>query len=202
MADVAVIDYGMGNLHSIASALRAVGAEVELVRAGEDLARFDRAVLPGVGAFGRSMAHLREAGLDAAIRAHVDGGRPLLGVCLGFQVLFEDSDELGEHVGLGLVPGHVQRFETKLHVPHVGWNVVRPAPHPLFDGLPDDVHAYFVHSFYPTDVDDDAVIARSEYDGEFVCGVARGSAAGLQFHPEKSGQDGLQMLANFLRWNP
>lgn len=201
-SQVAVIDYGMGNLHSISSALTAVGATVTLVRDGEALRAFDRAVLPGVGAFGRSMQHLEAAGLDAAVRDHVTAGRPLLGVCLGYQVLFESSDELGEHAGLGLVQGRVRRFETDLPVPHVGWNVVRPTPHPLFEGLGEEPHAYFVHSFRSVEVPEANALARSDYDGDFVCAAAAGSAAGVQFHPEKSGPEGLRLLANYLEWSP
>lgn len=202
MADVAVVDYGMGNLHSISSALSEVGAAVTMVSTPEALARFDRVVLPGVGAFGRSMDNLRTAGLDEALRTHVAAGRPLFGVCLGFQVLFEASTELGEHTGLGLVPGRVTRFVTDLHVPHVGWNVVRASGHPLFAGLGEDPHAYFVHSFRPEAVPAAAAIARSEYGGEFVCAVVHGSAAGVQFHPEKSGPEGLRILSNFMAWRP
>lgn len=202
MAEVGVVDYGMGNLHSIGSALAEVGADVTLVRDAAALARFDRVVLPGVGAFGRSMANLRSAGLDEALRAHVTAGRPLFGICLGFQVLFESSDELGEHPGLGLVPGRVTRFVTDLHVPHVGWNVLKPRPHPLLSGLGRAPHAYFVHSFRPEGVPEDVVIARSEYGGDFVCAVARGSAAGVQFHPEKSGPEGLCILRQFIDWRP
>lgn len=202
MADVAVIDYGMGNLHSISSALEAVGAKVELVTDAAGLAAHPRAVLPGVGAFGRSMQHLEAAGLVEGLRAHVAAGRPLLGICLGFQVLFTSSEEHGHHAGLGLVPGRVVRFETDLHVPHVGWNVLRCEAHPLFAGLGPDPHAYFVHSFYPVDVPEDVVVARSEYDGPFVCAVAKGPVLGVQFHPEKSGPEGLSMLARFLEWQP
>jgi len=202
MADVAVVDYGMGNLHSIGSALTEVGATVELVRGAEALARFDRVVLPGVGAFGRSMANLRAAGLDEALVAHARAGRPLLGICLGFQVLFESSAELGQHAGLGLVRGRVERFAPGLHVPHVGWNVVHHEGHPLFAGLGPTPHAYFVHSFRPVDVDPAAVIARSDYGEAFVCAVAQGAVAGVQFHPEKSGPEGLHMLARFCAWTP
>ncbi len=200
---VAIVDYEMGNLRSIANAMRAVGGDVQLVRDAAELDGVEHLVLPGVGAFGASMANLRERGLDVAIREHVAAGRPFLGICLGFQVLFARETEHGEHVGLGLLDGTVSRFETSLHVPHVGWNVLLPRQqHPVLAGLPEGAHMYFVHSFRPVGVDDDAVLAESEYDGRFVCAVARGSLVGTQFHPEKSGRDGLRLLQNFVTWRP
>ena len=200
MSAVAIVDYGMGNLRSLANALRAVGAEPELVEAPERLSEYDRAVLPGVGAFGASMRNLRSVGYDQAIREYVASGRPLLGICLGFQVLFERGTEGGDHEGLGLVPGRVRRFETSLHVPHVGWNAVRTQGHTLWDGLGEAPHMYFVHSYHADDVGADDVIGVTDYGERFVSAVARGNVAGTQFHPEKSGPDGLRVLHNFVRW--
>lgn len=202
MAEVSVIDYGMGNLHSICSALKEVGAQVTVVSTPEALRDAERVVLPGVGAFGRCMQHLQEGGLDVALQEHLQRARPLLGVCLGYQVLFESSDELGLHPGLGVFKGQVRRFVTELSVPHVGWNVVRHRGHPLFAGLSEDPHAYFVHGYKSVQVDPQVAIAHSEYDGPFVCAAAQGTAAGLQFHPEKSGPDGLRMLSCFMSWRP
>lgn len=200
---VGVIDYRMGNLRSIGNALGKVGAEVTFVRDAEELLACDRLVLPGVGAFGASMRNLTDQGLVDAIGEYALSGRPLLGICLGFQVLFEHGTEGGPHDGLGLIGGTVRRFETDLHVPHVGWNVLRPrVEHPLWRSLEPDAHVYFVHSYKPSGVDDEHVIGESEYDGWFCCAVGRDNVVGTQFHPEKSGADGLRILSNFLEWSP
>jgi glutamine amidotransferase len=200
---VTLIDYRMGNLRSIGNALRHVGAEVRVVDSADGLKGAGHVVLPGVGAFGASMRNLAERGLDDALRTHAAQGRPLLGICLGFQVLFDRGTEGGEHRGLGLIGGAVRRFETSLHIPHTGWNELRVVrPHPLLDGISDGEHVYFVHSYHPDAVDPSDVICTSEYDGAFVCGVARGSVVGTQFHPEKSGPAGLKLLSNFLAWSP
>lgn len=201
-ARVVVVDYEMGNLRSIANALRVVGGDVVTSADPDVIARADRLVLPGVGAFGASVDNLRARGLDAAIHAHVDGGRPFLGICLGFQVLFDVGLEHGEHTGLGLFRGTVRRFDTALHVPHVGWNGIQAArPHALLAGLADGTPMYFVHSYHPAQVLAAEVLATAEYDGAFCCAVARDNVAGTQFHPEKSGPDGLRLLANFLAWS-
>lgn len=201
---VAVIDYRMGNLRSIANALRHVGGDVQMVTSGAELADASHVVLPGVGAFGASMRNLAEHGLVDAIHAHVAAGRPLLGICLGFQVLFARGTEHGDHAGLGLVPGTVRRFATTtLHVPHTGWNAVEPTrAHPLLEGLPSGEPMYFVHSFHPDGVADADALATTTYGERFVCAVARDAVAGTQFHPEKSGPAGLRLLANYLSWRP
>ena len=202
MTRVAVVDYDMGNLRSITNALRAVGADVTVVRGAAELCEHDRVVLPGVGAFGAAMAHLHAAGLDEALAEHVDAGRPLFGICIGFQVLFERGLEHGDHTGLGMFGGTVARFRTDLHVPHVGWNALSARPHPLWAGLPDQPHVYFVHSYHPVDVAADVVIGTAAYGEEFACAVARDNVAGTQFHPEKSGPIGLAILRNALEWTP
>ncbi|TVR04388.1 MAG: imidazole glycerol phosphate synthase subunit HisH [Deltaproteobacteria bacterium] len=208
MRTVTLIDYDMGNLRSLANALRAVDADVRIADHGDGLRDARHVILPGVGAFGASMHNLRERHLDHALRHHVDAGRPFLGICLGFQVLFERGTENGRHDGLGLFQGSVDRFDTTLHVPHVGWNVLDTTPHPLLDHLPPAAgpdprpHVYFVHSYRPTDCNPDDVIATSDYDGPFVCAVARDNIVGTQFHPERSGTDGLRILSAFLDWNP
>lgn len=200
---VTIVDYRMGNLHSIANALRAVGATVTLANSPAQLEEAGHVVLPGVGAFGASMANLAQAGLDTALREHARRGRPLLGICLGFQVLFERGTEHGQHSGLGLFAGTVDRFVTRLHVPHVGWNeIVGSQHHPLLARIPDHTHMFFVHSFRPVDTNPRDVLATSDYDGEFCCAVARDNVAGTQFHPEKSGEAGLRLLADFVRWSP
>lgn len=202
MTRVAVVDYDMGNLRSITNALRTVGADVTVVRGADEVRDHDRVVLPGVGAYGAAMDHLRGAGLDEALREHAQSGRPLFGICIGFQVLFERGLEHGDHAGIGLFAGTVARFETDLHVPHVGWNALDARPHALWDGLPDRPHVYFVHSYHPVDVDDDVVIGTAEYGERFACAVARDNVAGTQFHPEKSGPIGLAILRNALEWSP
>ncbi len=198
---VAIVDNLFGNLRSICSAMTALGADVQVVRDAESSS--GHLVLPGVGAFGASVNNLRASGQDEVIRAHVERGDPFLGICLGFQVLFERGSELGQHTGLGIFEGSVDRFQTDLHIPHVGWNVLNPTrEHPLFDGVGAAPHVYFVHSYHANGVAADDAIATSDYGEEFVCAVARDSAAGFQFHPEKSGATGLRMLKNFLEWRP
>jgi imidazole glycerol-phosphate synthase subunit HisH len=204
MAGVLVIDYGMGNLRSIANALRALGVEPTVSDDPRLLYTSERLVLPGVGAFGESMRELEARGLLAPLHDAVRGGKPLLGICLGFQALFDASTEHGDHRGLGYVPGRIERFEgAGLVVPHMGWNrLVFERPHALLEGVPSGAHVYFVHSYRPAEADAGDVLARTDYGGWFVSAVARGNVAGYQFHPEKSGPVGLRLLSNFLTWEP
>lgn len=200
---ITIIDHEINNLASIQNACKALGMDVVLAKTGDDLAHASHVLLPGVGAFGASMEKLHERGLTDAIRQHVDNNRPFLGICLGFQVLFQQGSEGGHHDGVGLFQGSVDRFESKLHVPHVGWNGIDiQQEHPLFDGIASGTHMYFVHSYHPRNVDSADVIACADYGENFVCAVAKGSAAGTQFHPEKSGADGLRLLNNFMNWRP
>lgn len=205
---VAIIDHKISNLRSISNACqRALDAEVRLVRRPEEIRECGHVILPGVGSFGAAMAVLERLGIATALREHAASGRPLFGICLGFQLLFARSEEHGDHEGLGLFTGEVRRFETELHIPHVGWNVFRPRQeHPVFAdlerGRSHEPYVYFVHSYYPRDVDPSVIAGVSEYGDEFVCAVANGSIAGTQFHPEKSGADGLRILKNFLDWRP
>lgn len=203
-----VVEYGMGNIASLSNALRHLGADVVLSADPEVILGAERVLLPGVGAFGRCMHELRARGLVETVRAVIARGQPLLGICLGFQVLFERSTEHvgdeGDHDGLGAIPGAITRFAGPgLVVPHMGWNeVVQTRPHPLFEGIADRAHFYFVHSFRPESAPADWTIGAAEYGGTFPCAVARGSVAGVQFHPEKSGSNGLRLLRNFLAWTP
>ncbi|MCW5863961.1 MAG: imidazole glycerol phosphate synthase subunit HisH [Anaerolineae bacterium] len=201
-----MIDYGGSNLRSAQKALEAVGARVQVTDDPAVVRAAARLVLPGVGAFGAGMAALRARGLAEATVAAVAAGATLLGICLGMQFLFDESEEMGRHAGLGLLAGRVVRFPAglvhdgrPLKVPHVGWNEIEPvgAP-PLLDGIGPAAHTYFVHSFYcaPADVAD--VLATADYGGRFAAIVGRGRVFGYQFHPEKSQRVGLRLLRNYI----
>jgi len=200
IAEAIIIDYGMGNLRSVEKAVAAVGgipvisSNPRIVRAGK------RLILPGVGAFGDAMENLRRAGLDRAIREAVDSGTPLLGLCLGLQLMFTRSEEFGSHQGLNLIPGRVLKFsDPGLRVPHVGWNQIEGAnENPLLRNIPEGSYFYFVHSFYVEPDSPEYVLRRTEY-GHMFCSIAhRENVWGAQFHPEKSQDSGKQLLRNFL----
>ncbi len=203
---VTLIDYGIGNLRSLEKAFQAIGAEVLRTDRPEDLLQARRLVLPGVGAFGACMNELHHRGLIAPIREAARQGIPLLGVCAGLQLLFEESEEHGRHEGLGLLPGRVVRFPDttpdgqRLKVPHMGWNTISyEQPAPLLKGIPDGAYFYFVHSYHAVAANADDVLATTVYGGiSFPAIVGRGHVFGVQFHPEKSQQHGLQILKNFL----
>ena len=196
---IAIADYGIGNLGSVTKAFRHVGAEVALAADPAELRRADALVLPGDGAFAATMAEVQRRAFVPVLREAVDAGRPILGICIGMQVLFEESEEHGRHSGLGLLSGRVRRFDGALPVPHMGWNRLCPRrPHPLLDGIDDGAHVYFVHSYF-CDAAADVVIAASDYGRDFAAMVARGSVLGVQFHPEKSQEVGLRIVANFVR---
>ncbi len=203
---VTIIDYGIGNLRSLEKAFQAVGAEVLRTDRPDALLQARHLILPGVGAFGACMAELRRRNLIEPIHEAVRRGIPLLGICAGLQLLFEESEEHGRHEGLGLLPGRVVRFpETtadgrRLKVPHMGWNTIthhRPAP--LLEGVPDGAYFYFVHAYHAVAANPDDVLATTTY-GEvtFPAVVGRDRVFGVQFHPEKSQQHGLRILRNFL----
>jgi len=195
---IAIVDYGIGNLGSVTKGFRRAGAEVELTGDPALLRRADALVLPGDGAFGATMAEIDGRGLAPLLREAVAAGTPLLGICIGMQVLFEESEEHGRHQGLGLLPGRVRRFDDSLTVPHMGWNTLRARrAHPLLDGVADGSHVYFVHSYY-CDAAEDVVIATSDYGQDFAAIVGRGPVLGLQFHPEKSQAVGQRLVANFV----
>ena len=198
---IAVCDYGVGNLRSVERALERMGATVLLSDDPATLRAADGVVLPGVGAFGAALGALRQRGLDVAVADIAASGRPLLGVCLGFQLLFEHSDESGGHPGLGLLPGRVKRIEAVGHkVPHMGWNELRlVTPSRLLHSLPDGCHMYFVHSYAaPAGGSDGCVVATTSYGGELAAVCERGNVMGTQFHPEKSSSNGLRLYANFV----
>ena len=200
MTLIAVVDYGAGNLVSIEQALRTAGADVRIVDAPEGLTGAGGLVVPGVGAAAPAMAELEDRGLVAPILGWIEAGRPFLGICLGLQLLFESSDEDGAQT-LGVLAGRTRRLERAPTLPHIGWNqVVRTRPHPLFDGIPADADFYFVHSF-AGELDPAATGARlatTEHGGTFTSAVAVGALAGVQFHPERSGVDGVRLLGNFV----
>ncbi len=199
---MAIIDYGVGNLRSVEKAFGAGGAEAVVSSDERVLRGAERLVLPGVGAFRACMEGLKARGFDRLVRERVEQGTPLLGVCVGMQMLFEESEEFGTTRGLGFLRGRVRRFPEGLRVPQVGWNQVGWAqPHPLAEGLGEDPFFYFVHSFYCDTPDDGAVVGRTEYGLTYASVVARGNVCGVQFHPEKSQAAGLRLLKNFAESN-
>ena len=200
---VALVDYGMGNLGSVAKALEKVGFEVRRTNKPEVLEQSDAIVLPGVGAFGDAMKHLEELKLvDTLKREILDRKKPFLGICLGLQLLFEKSYEFGEHKGLGIFEGEVLHFGDRVcKVPHMGWNEIHPKKeHPILDGIPEGSFFYFVHSYFVSPKDKGIVLTETDYDGfYFTSGVAHENIIAFQFHPEKSQRKGLKLLENFKR---
>ena len=211
MPSCAIIDYEMGNLHSIAKAVEHVAPRTR-VRVTSDRGEIldaDRVIFPGVGGIGHCMEALTRSGLDQVVR-EAAASRPLLGICLGMQALLDSSEESGGTVCLGLVPGEVRRFAepltdpasgARLKVPHMGWNQVHHDCHPLWDGIAQDSRFYFVHSYYAAPVRDTDRAASADYGDSFCCALARENLFAVQFHPEKSQRAGLTLLHNFSRWD-
>lgn len=194
-----VIDYGSGNLRSVCKALEAAGSTPTLVTEPSGLAALDAIVVPGVGAFAHCAENLRSTGLWNPVREWALSGRPYLGICLGYQLLFESSEESPGVEGLGVLKGRVVRFpDAALKVPHMGWNTLSNTSGPLYNGLSGDVSMYFVHSYYPVPADSSVVSAWSDYGLSFAAGVSSGALHAVQFHPEKSQSAGLALLRNFL----
>jgi imidazole glycerol phosphate synthase glutamine amidotransferase subunit len=197
---IAVVDYGAGNMVSIEQALTTLGADVTIARDGTALRGADGVVVPGVGAAAPAMVRLDRYGLTAPLRAWIDADRPFLGICLGLQLLFERSDEDGAET-FGVIRGRTARLEDAPTLPHIGWNqVVRRREHRLFDGIANGADFYFVHSYagLPEGGAADAVLATTEHGATFPSAIERGRLLGVQFHPERSGTDGLRLLSNFL----
>jgi glutamine amidotransferase len=204
---VAVVDFGAGNLRSVARALLRSGLEPEVTSDPAAVRRADAVVLPGVGAFADAVVSLRAKGLDDAVREALESGRPYLGLCLGLQVLFSESDEHGTSPGLGLFEGRVERFPDRsadgrrLLVPHIGWNCVTFAgSHPLLRSLPERDFYYFVHAYRAVPARQDLVVGRADYGGPFAAAIARDNAFAVQFHPEKSQGAGKRLLDAFAAW--
>jgi len=197
---VVVVDYGAGNLHSVSRAVVNAGTRPLVTSNPAYLDDAEAVIVPGVGAAADTMSNLRTSGFVEPIREYIASGRPFLGVCMGQQALFDVSEEGGEHECLGILPGRVVRFSNGHKVPHMGWNQVRIVrQHPIFEGIEDGSHFYFVHSYYPRPENPDVVIGETEYGVMFASVIARDNVVATQFHPEKSGETGLRMYANFLK---
>lgn len=195
---IAIIDYGMGNLRSVQKGFEKVGWPAAVVDRPEQLADARGVVLPGVGAFSDAMTRLRESGLDRAVHRVVEAGKPLLGICLGFQLFFEYSEEWELTRGLGIFPGRVRRLPGGVKIPHMGWNHVRMRkPDPLMAGIPDQSAFYFVHSYYVDPAKEDLITGTTSYGVDFASMAGRDNVFGIQFHPEKSSALGLKILQNF-----
>jgi len=201
---IGIVDYNMGNLASVINAFDSVGAKIAVESDPEKLKDYDKLILPGVGAFGDAMEHLKENGMDKAVKEYAKSGKPLLGICLGMQLLFESSEEFGTSQGLGLIEGKVvafdeSKFDQKLKVPHMGWNeLFVQNDSKLFDGLEKEFYLYFVHSFHAV-CDDKYAIGKTYYGYEFVSAVNKNNIYGIQPHPEKSHENGLKIIENFVK---
>ena len=207
---IAIVDYGVGNLFSLQSSLKYIGADVTVTGDASELKAADKIILPGVGAFGDAADKLRSTGLDQVVTAEAEGGKPLLGICLGMQLLFDIGEEYGTHRGLGLIPGRVVSMKGTVpadyKIPHIGWNHLifpesrggdsSPEKSPIFKYIENGDCVYFVHSFYGTDCDE-SVIANTEYGALLTAAVQKDNVYGCQFHPEKSGETGLAILKAF-----
>lgn len=201
---IAIVDYGVGNLFSLCSSFKAIGAEVAVTSDPDVIRSADKIILPGVGAFGDAIKKLKDTGLDKIIIEEAKKGKKLMGICLGMQLLFEKSYEYGEHEGLSLLRGNVVPMENKipseLKIPHIGWNGLHFCKnHPLFKYIKEEDHVYFVHSYYAEDCED-SLLATAEYGRELTAAVVNDNVAGMQFHPEKSGNVGLNILRAFCEW--
>lgn len=198
MTDLAIVDYGVGNLRSVERAFAATGNPATITDDPSVLSQAKGLVLPGVGAFAACMKALSSRGFDALVRERVIGGTPLLGICVGMQMLFDQSEEFGNAAGLGLIPGRVRRLPGEMLVPQVGWNQIRKRNfHPILSRIEDDAFVYFVHSYYCDAGDPEMVVGETDYGISYPSVIGRGDLCGVQFHPEKSQAVGLQMLSNF-----
>jgi glutamine amidotransferase len=200
---IAIVDYNMGNLASVQNAFAKLGEETVVESDPLKFKEYDKLILPGVGAFGDAMEHLRERNMVDALKEFASSTKPMLGICLGMQLLFESSEEFGEHEGLGLIKGHVVRFDNAkfsepLKVPHMGWNRMFTKEHPLFKSLDENHYLYFVHTYHVVCDDKNDIIGTTGYGYEFTSAVAHNNIMGIQPHPEKSHTNGLKILQNFI----
>lgn len=204
ISETVIIDYGMGNLRSVEKTLEAIGCQPTITGDPDAIRSATRLILPGVGAFGDAMENLRKNRLDGAIRESVDRGTPLLGLCLGLQLLFTQSEEFGDHLGLDLIPGKVLKFrDPGLRVPHVGWNQIEGIrSDPLLESIPEGAYFYFVHSYYVEPERADDILSWTDYGHRFCSIASRGNVWGAQFHPEKSQDVGKKLFRNFLQISP
>ena len=201
---IAVIDYGVGNLFSLTSSLKMIGAKSIVTSDPEEIKKADKIILPGVGAFGDAIKKLRDLSLDEVIIGEAKKGKPIMGICLGMQLLFEKSYEYGEHKGLGLLKGSVVPMQgvipSELKIPHIGWNALNvKKEHPIFKYIKENDYVYFVHSYFATDCDE-SLLSTTEYGATLTASVALDNVTGCQFHPEKSGEIGLSILRAFDEW--
>ncbi|SFV60266.1 Imidazole glycerol phosphate synthase amidotransferase subunit [hydrothermal vent metagenome] len=201
---IAIIDYNMGNLASVKNAFAKLGQEAVVESDPTKFQEYDKLILPGVGAFGDAMQHLKERNMVEAIQAFAKSGKPMLGICLGMQLLFESSEEFGSHRGLSLIKGKVihfekQKFEEPLKIPHMGWNRMFTKEHPLFENLDDAHYLYFVHTYHVVCEDANDIIGETYYGYKFTSAVAHNNIMGIQPHPEKSQDNGLKILENFIK---
>jgi glutamine amidotransferase len=200
---IAIVDYNMGNLASVQNAFAKLGKDTVIESDPSKFKDYDKLILPGVGAFGDAMEHLRDRNMIEALREYAASGKYMLGICLGMQLLFESSEEFGEHEGLGLIKGNVKafdssRFSEPLKVPHMGWNRMFTKQHPLFENLDEEHYLYFVHTFHVNCTNEEDIIGRTNYGYDFTSAVSHKNVMGIQPHPEKSHKNGLHILENFI----
>jgi glutamine amidotransferase len=200
---IAIVDYNMGNLASVQNAFASLGENTVIESDPKRFKDYDKLILPGVGAFGDAMDHLRERNMIESLREYAKSGKYMLGICLGMQLLFESSEEFGYHEGLGIIKGKVMAFDTTkfsepLKVPHMGWNKMFTKDHPLFKNLDEEHYLYFVHTYHVNCANEADIIGRTIYGYEFTSAVAHGNVMGIQPHPEKSHKNGLKILENFI----
>ena len=201
---IGIVDYNMGNLASVQNAFAALGEKTIVESDPSKFNDYDKLILPGVGAFGDAMEHLRERNMINSLKDYAKSGKYMLGICLGMQLLFDSSEEFGKHEGLGIIKGSVKAFDESkfsepLKVPHMGWNRMFTNEHPLFDSLDEEHYLYFVHTYHVNCTDKKDIIGRTEYGYEFVSAVTHNNVMGIQPHPEKSHKNGLKILENFIR---
>ena len=201
---IGIVDYNMGNLASVQNAFAKLGEETVVESDPSKFKDYDKLILPGVGAFGDAMEHLSERNMIEPLQDYAKSGKYMLGICLGMQLLFDSSEEFGEHNGLGLIKGDVKafdenKFSTPLKVPHMGWNRMFTSNHPLFNNLDENHYLYFVHTYHVTCSDEKDIIGRTDYGYEFTSAVAHNNVMGIQPHPEKSHENGLHILENFIK---